>query len=157
MAVAHSAHRSQRGFSLIEVLVTMVVVGIGLLGIAALQTKSLQHAYASHQRTLATIQANDLVERLWAGVCSIGDSHPDAAANRETIRDEWIATWQNDARMPGWSGALEYDDSATPPLYVVTIDWTDDRIRLADEDADAAQSFVYRTAIPQLGGCPAAS
>lgn len=157
MTVAHFAHRSQRGFSLIEVLVTMVVVGVGLLGIAALQAKSLQHAYASHQRTLATIQANDLVERLWAGVCAIGDGHPDAAANRQTIRDEWIATWQHDIRMPGWSGELEYDDSATPPLYVITIDWTDDRIRLADEGADAAQIFVYRTAIPRLGGCPAAS
>lgn len=155
MAAPPCASRGQRGFSLIEVLVTMVVVGVGLLGIAALQAKSLQHAYASHQRTLATIQANDLVERLWAGVCAIHADNADAAGNRNTIRDEWIATWQGDSRMPGWSGAMQYDDTTTPPLYVITIDWTDDRIRLADEQADAAQSFVYRSAIPQLGGCAA--
>lgn len=152
MATAHRARR-QRGFSLIEVLVTMVVVGVGLLGIAALQAKSLQHAYASHQRTLATIQANDLVERLWASVCAIHEDNADAADNRDTIRDEWIADWQGDNRMPGWEGELEYDDTTTPPLYTVTINWTDSRIQLADDNADAAQSFVYRSAIPQLAGC----
>lgn len=157
MSKVHSTLRVQSGFSLIEVLVTMVVVGVGLLGVAALQAKSLQYAYASHQRTLAAIQANDLTERLWAGACAIGNDNPEVIANRNTIRDEWIATWQNDNRMPGWSGELQYDDTTTPPRYTITINWTDSRISLADGSTDANQSFVYQTAIPQLGGCAAAA
>lgn len=141
-----TARPMQRGFSMMEALVTMVVVSVGLLGIAALQGKSLQHAYASHQRTLATVQANDLVERLWASVCAL-------PAGRDAVRDEWIAAWEGDARMPDWSGQLDYDAAQTPPRYTVTIGWSDERIKLAADNADAAQSFVYHFAIPVMGGC----
>lgn len=54
------------GFSLIEVLVTLVLISIGLLGMVALQGRSIQYTQDSVQRTTAAMLANDLVEMIRA-------------------------------------------------------------------------------------------
>ncbi|QTQ31008.1 type IV pilus modification protein PilV [Aromatoleum bremense] len=146
IAIVNATRRGMRGFSLIEVLVTMVVVSVGLLGIAALQAKSLQYAYASHQRSIATVQANDLVERLWASVCALPD-------RRDDVYQDWVEHWEADGRLPDWTPSLDYDSAAVPPRYIITIDWSDTRIKLANDESDASQSFVYQISIPTLGGC----
>ena len=52
------------GFTLLEVLITLIVLSVGLLGLAGLQTMSLRNNHDAYLRNQATIQANDLVERL---------------------------------------------------------------------------------------------
>ncbi|WP_256676023.1 type IV pilus modification protein PilV [Pseudomonas sp. SCB32] len=52
------------GFSLIEVLVAVVLTCIGLLGMVALQGRSLQYIQDSAQRNTAAALANDLVEMI---------------------------------------------------------------------------------------------
>lgn len=52
----------QRGFSLLELLVSLVVFSIGLLGIAGLQMLSKQAAYEGMQRTIASQVAYGLLE-----------------------------------------------------------------------------------------------
>ncbi len=52
----------QRGFSLLELLVSLVVFSIGLLGIAGLQMLSKQSAHESLQRTIASQVAYGLLE-----------------------------------------------------------------------------------------------
>lgn len=56
----------QRGFSLIEVLVALFVLSIGLLGLAALQTTGLRFNTQSYQRTQATLNAYDIIDRIRA-------------------------------------------------------------------------------------------
>lgn len=51
-----------RGFSLIEVLVTLVLTAIGILGMLALQTKSIQYTQDAVNRNTAITLANDLFE-----------------------------------------------------------------------------------------------
>lgn len=58
-------HRSA-GFSLIEVLVTLVVLGIGMLGLAVLQVTGLRVNDGALMRTRAALAANDLADRLRA-------------------------------------------------------------------------------------------
>ena len=53
------------GFSLVEVLIAILLVAIGLLGLAAAQVKTLQYASSSLQQTVASIQAQNVIERLW--------------------------------------------------------------------------------------------
>jgi type IV pilus assembly protein PilV len=53
-----------QGFSLIEVLVALLVLSIGLLGLAALQTTSLQYNTGSYHRTQATFLAYDIIDRM---------------------------------------------------------------------------------------------
>ena len=56
----------QDGFSMIEVLVTLLVFTIGLLGLAALQLNALQGVSDSAQRSQATAVLQDLAERIRA-------------------------------------------------------------------------------------------
>jgi len=56
----------QAGFSMIEVLITVFVVAIGLLGIASVQFISKRSNFEAVQRTTATLLANDIIERMRA-------------------------------------------------------------------------------------------
>lgn len=56
----------QKGFSLVEVLVTLVIFTVGLLGIIKLQLVGLNLASDSYYRTVAAIQANDMIDRMRA-------------------------------------------------------------------------------------------
>ena len=62
-----------RGFSMIEVLVTIVILLIGLLGLAGLQTHALTSQMESYQRTQGLILAEDMAAR-------INDNRIDAAS-----------------------------------------------------------------------------
>ena len=66
-------HRHNKGFSLIEILVAVLILGIGLLGVAAMQVMSLQNITSSESRTHATLLANELGELARAQPGSIND------------------------------------------------------------------------------------
>lgn len=59
---APSFGSAARGLSLIEVLVAVLVLGLGLLGLAMLQTTNLRLVQSSNQRTIATNLASDLLD-----------------------------------------------------------------------------------------------
>lgn len=61
---ANKRYQSQRGISLVEVLVTVVIIAIALLGIAALQFMSKRANFDAVERTAATLLANDITERM---------------------------------------------------------------------------------------------
>ena len=54
------------GFTLLEVLITLIVLSVGLLGLAGLQTMSLRNNHDVYLRSQATIQAYDLIDRMRA-------------------------------------------------------------------------------------------
>ncbi|MFD0739462.1 type IV pilus modification protein PilV [Lysobacter koreensis] len=54
------------GFTLIEVLIAILVMAVGLLGFAMMQTMSLRFAQAANQRTQATNLAYDLLDQMRA-------------------------------------------------------------------------------------------
>lgn len=141
--------KQQRGVALLEALITMVVVSVGLLGVAALQLKSLQFSYGSYQRTLASVQANDLVERLWANLCVLSDD-----TQRNAVYTDWEDAQKTHGALPGWAGALAYD-SATG-LYTITISWEDRRVELMPDGTPRTEQFSHMTRVPQpaAGGCP---
>ncbi|HET8692292.1 MAG TPA: type IV pilus modification protein PilV [Steroidobacteraceae bacterium] len=57
-------HQSQSGFTMVEVLVALVVLAIGLLGIAALYLNSLQAGRTAIYRTEAVTLAADIADRI---------------------------------------------------------------------------------------------
>lgn len=67
-----SLNQRQRGFSLLESLVTLFVVSIGLLGVAGLQVTAKQVGHESIQRTTAAMLAQDMIERLRANSQNLG-------------------------------------------------------------------------------------
>lgn len=52
------------GFSLLEVLISVAILSIGLLGLARMQTLSLQNSQSAYYRTQATLLAYDIAERV---------------------------------------------------------------------------------------------
>ncbi|MDH3608240.1 MAG: type IV pilus modification protein PilV [Gammaproteobacteria bacterium] len=62
--------KKQFGTSLIEVLIAVVVMSVGLVGLAALQTLSLKNNHSAYLRTQATFLAYDMVDRMRANVSS---------------------------------------------------------------------------------------
>ncbi len=70
----------QRGFSLIEVMVALLVLAIGLLGLAGLQTLGLKFNTQSYQRTQAVLNAYDIIDRIRANSGGIGAAVYDSIA-----------------------------------------------------------------------------
>jgi type IV pilus assembly protein PilV len=122
-----------RGVTLIEVVVSMLVLLIGILGMLKLQAVSLKATYASFQRGLATVQAQDLVERLWAGVCTLSPTNQ-SDLTREAIVTEWQGQHdptqsrklalgvKSNLRMDGWEGTLK---PLPGGVYEISISWRD--------------------------------
>jgi prepilin-type N-terminal cleavage/methylation domain-containing protein len=62
----HASMRSMTGFSLIEVMVSVVIIAIGLLGIAAMQAMALRGSQSSLETSQAVIQSNSILEAIRA-------------------------------------------------------------------------------------------
>lgn len=58
--------KQQNGFTLIEVLIAILVLAIGMLGMAGLQSYSVSSSYNAHLRTQATLLAQSIVDRMRA-------------------------------------------------------------------------------------------
>lgn len=56
--------RNQRGVTLIEVLITVIILSIGLLGMAGLQSRLQQSEMEAYQRSQALMLLNDMANRI---------------------------------------------------------------------------------------------
>ena len=84
---------NEQGLSLIEVLIALVVLSIGLLGMAGLQGISKQANFEAYQRTLATHLVDGMIERIKANPTDAanyqtGNSGVDSPLGGATIQNE---------------------------------------------------------------------
>lgn len=73
----HSPH-AQAGFTLLEILVAIVVLSLGLLGLAGLQAASLTNNQNAYYRSIATQQAYDMADRIRANLAGVAAGNYDA-------------------------------------------------------------------------------
>lgn len=129
------AHRS-RGFTMIEVLVALVVLSIGLLGVAALQLTSLRSNHSSAMRSQATFLAYDIIDRMRANRADALAGNYNIAlgatsAGGTVTGDDLVAWKQNIARtLPAIdnAGVPEPADGSVAQngdIFTVTIRWSD--------------------------------
>lgn len=92
--------REQRGLSLIEVLIALLVLSIGMVGLGAMLLATLSNVHSSSHYSLASALALDLEERLWFEVAEISARDPGALNNGcltntqiGTVRDNMVAEW----------------------------------------------------------------
>ena len=97
------SRRAQRGMTLVEVLVTAVLISVGLLGVAALQLTSLKANKESYVRSQAAMLAADMLDRMRANQAGVlaGDYDMtndvtgfDQAGRAGTVAATDIAAWQ---------------------------------------------------------------
>ena len=69
------------GLSLIEILVTVLVLSIGLLGIAGMQAFGMRFNHDSYARSQATMIANELIERMHANPDAVSNGDYETAEN----------------------------------------------------------------------------
>lgn len=72
------------GFTLLEILVALVILSIGLLGLAGLHVSSMRGNNGSYLRAQATLIANDLAARMYANAIDV-DLNGYMAINWATI------------------------------------------------------------------------
>lgn len=121
--------RRQSGFSLIEVLVAMLVLAIGLLGLAALQAQGLRFNHDAYVRTQATNLAYDIIDRIRTNRANVGSytagdpgglcSTTDADASND------LTCWYDAlaAALPGGSGVIAANGAAN--FFDITVRWID--------------------------------
>lgn len=148
-----SAPRTQRGVSLIEVLIAVVVLAFGLLGIAAMQLTALRNSQSSMQRSQAIAQTYAMLDAMRANAprAIIGDYNipetcalPDAGDVVANDLRHWISTIKADD-MLGADACGEI--TCTAIECSVTITWDDSKAR---KQAASANTRAEVTTVTQL-------
>ena len=121
-----SGHRRQKAVTLIEVLITVVIMGVGLLGLAALQALSIKANRASLQRSYATLYTHDILDSMRAnrtaavtgGAYDIDFGPPPSGSGTIASADltRWRTALAND--LPNGEGQISVDANGTATISV---------------------------------------
>lgn len=134
-----------QGFALIEAMISLLVLSIGLLGVAAMQLKALQSAQIGYQRSLVSLIAIDGQERVWSAYAENragGASGSASCPSASTINNEWLDYWQDAvAMMSAESGSLTtaISDAGGPCMYNLVVSWEDARVGRVPEGCDESE------------------
>jgi len=84
--------KKQQGFTLFEVLVSMFIAGVALLGLAMLEIRILQSSQSSFNYTVSTIRANSYIDGVWMDLCNLQntpaayDNYRNTFVNNELVK-----------------------------------------------------------------------
>jgi type IV pilus assembly protein PilV len=139
MNTAHS-----RGFTIIEVLVSLVILAIGLLGLAVLQIASMQNTQGGYLRAQATLLAYDVIDRMRANIRGVSDGNYDIAladpapggpsclgvaanCNVAEMGQFDVTQWRASlgAYLPNGNGSIAAADIGTTTRVTVNVQWID--------------------------------
>ena len=156
-SIRKPAHRRAAGISMVESLVALVVISVGMLGIAGLYMSSLKAGRSANIRVQAVNLASDMSDRIRANkdatvaynMAAGGTGVPHACLTPTACTPAFVA--ENDlfvwatalkAALPaGATGAVTFLDNPNkePDRYTITVTW-----REAGSDADASYVMVLQ-------------
>ncbi len=138
---------SQSGLTLIEVMVALLVLSIGLAGVAILHLSSMRYAHSSYYSSIASTAALDLEERLWIVAAENEDSCVTSGQVDDVITallNRWSGTDANRVVIPN----LQINDV---DVNVVTGQYTDVSVILRWADnrfgEDLTEEFSYNARV----------
>lgn len=159
--------KKQQGFTLIEALVAFLILSIGMLGIASLQTMSLKSGHTAALRTAAILKVDEILESMRSNPTALlsyaagtADMGTDNGCSQTTIAavncapaqlavDE-LFRWKNSLieALPNNAGTTA-SVVVTPPVaptvmtnIVVTVNWSERNV-----DTGGASVMNYSVAV----------
>lgn len=159
--MSKSAHR-QRGISLIEVLISLIIAAFGLLGIAGMQTRSLSMQIDSETRRVAAALVEQLRERVagnqegYALALPLGYTQtfipgatvqipacalPDACNAVTEVPRIQVGSWMMDVQrqLPGAAAQIGPTTSGSANSMTVTVAWIEPNATVIATDAACAR------------------
>lgn len=131
--------RLSRGFSLLEAMIALVVLSVGMLGIAALHGQSLAAGRSAQLRTQAVNLAGDMADRIRVNRLG-GAAYEGAAENHEcdpqsggdvdctpaqmAAHDLFVWQAQLARLLPDGAGSVTHQ-ATDPPTYTIDVSWTE--------------------------------
>lgn len=132
--------RHSAGASLIEVLVAIIVLSLGLLGLAGMQASSLKAMQSAESRSRASLQIQDIIDRMRANRRPADEGAydlalGDAPAAGDAVAAEDLRQWKAalGRALPDGDGSIERSASAAERehcgrtencFYWITVQWT---------------------------------
>lgn len=145
--------RRHKGFSLVEVLIALIIMSVGMLGIAGLYVQSMQAGRTSMFSHHAVTLAGDVADRIRANptagaayIAGAGANNNCVAAGASCDVGQMAANdidiWQRQAAdvLPNGQVTVVFDNAVVPPTYQITVSW--------DEPGEVRD---YTITIPVLG------
>lgn len=144
MPIKNNRLKRQKGFTLLEIMISVFVLSVGLLGLAGLQMTGLKNNHSAQIRTEATVQAYDILDKMRlnkvaakAGNYDIAltASAPSGTTLEDTDRASWLTNLVN--ALPTGDGAI----ATAAGVTTVTVQWDDSR----GSNGSSTQSFTVST------------
>lgn len=160
-SVPGSRNIAQRGFSMLEVLITLVIVATALFGTAGLQLYAMRMNQSGQFRTQAIFLASDIAERMEANTAAAvagnyalpltsttGTATVNCAAAdcTETALADWdLVQWGNTvfSLLPGASWQITQTAIGNPSTYEIVINWTDRRTNTQYATSGTGETLAY--------------
>jgi len=136
----------QRGFTLLEVLIALLILSIGLLGLASLQTNGLRSNQMASMRTTATQLAYDIADRMRANpvgvdaqnyVIAVNDADPvipaggnceNSTCSASQMATYDLAQWRGATRaLPGGTSSIARIVTGSVVTHTITVYWDEYR------------------------------
>ena len=142
--------QTENGFSLIEVLVTLLILAIGLLSIAAMQLKGLQYNHDAYMRSQVNVLAYDIADRMRLNRANVANYVSNYTVPVNMPTGCVVATGANAANdlacwrlqlfntIPPGSVADVAVNAGNPNMFDVTISWSD------REGANRAVEYTFQ-------------
>lgn len=132
-----NAPQRVRGFTLVEVLIALVIMSVGMLGIAGLYVQSMQAGRTSLFRHHAVTLAGDIADRIRANPRAVG-AYALAGANNNCVagginctpaqmaaNDIFLWDQQATDTLPGGVVNIVFNNGVVPPTYQITVSWNE--------------------------------
>ena len=135
--ISNMPRQRVRGFTLIEVLIALIIMSVGMLGIAGLYVHSMRAGRTSMFRHHAVTLAGDVADRIRANPRAFG-AYAGGGANNNCVsggidctrpemaaHDIFLWNQQAAAYLPGGNVGIVFNNGVVPPTYQITITWNE--------------------------------
>jgi len=136
----------QAGMALIEVLVAVLILGVGLLGAAAVQLNALRYTDSALMTSQASFIAYDMLDRIRANSAADYTVAAPDTGNFSVVRDQDLYDFKRNIESFGGPSA-EGHISLKQGVFTISITWDDSRAAHASDQPEGSRSFVLSSRV----------